>query len=138
MLEVVIPQETAAERVGTHESMIGSTAVLNMTSQLGVEDLKPIAVYFDAGARTRPHIHPIHDQVLYFISGTGVVAVDGEPDVLVPAGGLVCLPKGHIHMHGASGDGPAAHLSLVLDVDLSFDADVPESWHRFANLRTGC
>jgi hypothetical protein len=35
-------------------------------------------------------------------------------------------------MHGAADDGPAMHLSILVDVDLTFDVSVPPAWERFA------
>jgi quercetin dioxygenase-like cupin family protein len=130
---VVLPDESHAIDVG-ETAMTGPTHVLDLTQALGTDDLKVVMVYFDAGARTRPHIHHRYDQILYYVSGQGVVALDGGPDVIVPTGGLVRLPEGVIHMHGAGASGPAAHLSVLVDVDLSFDvADVPEAWRRFTS-----
>lgn len=132
-LQVVVPQQSRATQIG-EPSMTGPTGVLDLTDALGTNDLKVVMVYFNAGARTRPHIHHRYDQILYYVSGQGVVAVDGGPDVIVPEGGLVRLPEGVIHMHGADASRSAAHLSVLVDVDLSFDvSDVPESWRRFSS-----
>jgi quercetin dioxygenase-like cupin family protein len=132
MIDVVIPDEAEAFETGT-EAMTGPTRVLNLTPALGTSDLQVIMVYFDKGSRSRPHIHHRYDQILYYVSGEGVVAVSGEADVIVPEGGFVRLPEGQLHMHGASDKGPATHLSILVDVDLTFDVDdVPEEWRQFA------
>jgi len=131
MLTIVTPNAEDGFEVGL-EAMTGRTRVLDLTSVLGTSELKVIMVYFDAGARSRPHLHHRFDQILFYASGTGVVAVDGGPDQLVAEGGLVRLPAGQMHMHGAAADGPATHLSVLVDVDLTFDVTVPPAWARFA------
>jgi quercetin dioxygenase-like cupin family protein len=131
LVRVVVPSSNDAIEVGT-EAMTGPTRVLDLTETLGTHDLKVVMVYFAAGSRTRPHIHHRYDQILYYVAGEGVIAVDGGPDVIIPEGGLVRLPAGVIHMHGAAAGGGAAHLSVLVDVDLSFDlTDVPETWGQF-------
>jgi quercetin dioxygenase-like cupin family protein len=131
MLNIITPDPADAIEVGL-EYMTGRTRVLEISDQLGTQELRVIAVYFDAGARSRPHIHNRFDQLLYYTSGTGVIAVDGGDDQLVPTGGLVCLPAGQIHMHGASDDGPATHISILRDVDLDFDVEAPPQWKQYA------
>src|SRR5258708_1021261 len=50
------------------------------------------AVFFEAGARTRPHIHS-DEQVLYFVEGRGVVATESETQHTA-AGDIVAVPAG--------------------------------------------
>jgi quercetin dioxygenase-like cupin family protein len=52
-----------------------------------------VAVLFEPGARTRPHVHPT-DQVLYFISGRGFVAFPAEEDQEIDEGGVFVVPAG--------------------------------------------
>ncbi|HEY2652929.1 MAG TPA: cupin domain-containing protein [Solirubrobacteraceae bacterium] len=110
----------------------GGVRVRDITADVGGQEIKLICVHFDAGARSRPHLHTEHDQYLIYVSGTGVVAMDGGEDVHVSAGSVVCLPKGHLHMHGATDDGPASHLSFLVDYsDLVWDPPVPDTWRQF-------
>ncbi len=99
-----------------------------VTPALGTDQVKAYVVRFPAGTRSRPHTHG-YDQVLHYISGTGVVAVDGEEDQLVQAGEFVLLPANLPHMHGAAADGPAVHVSIMREVDMDFDCEIPESWN---------
>src|SRR5258708_11000163 len=50
------------------------------------------AVFFEAGARTRPHIHS-DEQVLYFVEGRGVVATESETQHTA-VGDIVAPPAG--------------------------------------------
>jgi quercetin dioxygenase-like cupin family protein len=68
------------------------------------------AVYFDAGARNKPHIHQ-HDQYLHIVEGQGIVATDRERR-LVHAGDMVAIPAGAWHWHGATRDSAMMHLSI--------------------------
>jgi quercetin dioxygenase-like cupin family protein len=121
--------ERSAGRVAAN--WIGAPPDLRvMHEALGTEELKINVLYFEPGVRSRPHTHS-HDQVLYYASGTGVVAVDGGEDQFVRAGEFVLLPANVPHMHGASDDGPASHLSLMREVETDFDCSIPASWERW-------
>jgi quercetin dioxygenase-like cupin family protein len=116
---------------GGASNWVGPMAELRRVSEaLGTTALAINFVSFEAGVRSRPHLHS-QDQVLYYTSGTGVVAVDGGEDQVVPAGEFVLLPANVPHMHGATEDGPASHLSLMHEVDTDFDCPIPESWQRW-------
>ncbi len=73
-------------------------------------ELELLAVYFSAGARTRPHIHE-KDQVLHFIQGRGIVATETEKQVYT-AGDVVTVPGGTWHWHGATRDEAMCHISI--------------------------
>lgn len=73
-------------------------------------ELELLAVYFSAGARTRPHIHE-KDQVLHFIQGMGIVATETEKQVHT-AGDVVTIPGGTWHWHGATRDEAMCHISI--------------------------
>lgn len=73
-------------------------------------DLELLVVHFEAGARTRPHVHPV-DQVLHIIEGRGIVATSDEVQY-VQAGDIVLAPAGEWHWHGATPDSPMTHISI--------------------------
>jgi quercetin dioxygenase-like cupin family protein len=73
-------------------------------------DVGLTAVFFEAGARTRPHVHS-DEQVLYFVEGRGVVATEGETQ-LAAAGDIVAVPAGTWHWHGATPDAATCHISI--------------------------
>jgi quercetin dioxygenase-like cupin family protein len=107
--------------------LVGKATVHPISPALATEEIKVNAIYFEPGARFRPHRHPF-DQVLYYQYGTGVVAVDGGEDVIVPEGNYVILPANTVHMHGCTDDGPALQLSLMRDTQTTFDVECPEPW----------
>ena len=49
-----------------------------------------IAVWFEAGSRTKPHVHPV-DQLLQVVEGEGVVDIEGERR-RIRAGDWVVVP----------------------------------------------
>jgi quercetin dioxygenase-like cupin family protein len=104
--------------------------VRRVNEALGTEAVHVNAVYLEAGVRSRPHTHSF-DQILLYVSGRGVVAVAGEEDQTVETGEFVLMPAGVVHMHGATADGPACHISLMRDVDMDFDCQVPEAWAKW-------
>jgi quercetin dioxygenase-like cupin family protein len=117
-----IPAEVSAPR------WFGAPAdVRRVNEALGTDAVHINAVYLEAGVRSRPHTHS-YDQILLYTSGEGVIAVDGGEDQRVATGDFVLLPAGVAHMHGATDDGPACHISLMRDVDMDFDCPIPDSW----------
>lgn len=81
---------------------------MRRTDEAGAVEV--LAVFFEEGARTRPHVHST-DQVLVFVQGEGVVATEGERHV-VRAGEVVWIPAGTWHWHGANKGGSCCHLSI--------------------------
>jgi quercetin dioxygenase-like cupin family protein len=109
---------------------IGRADVHQVHAALGSEELLLNVVYLEPGARSRPHSHS-YEQVLVYLSGTGVVAVGGGEDQRVETMEFVLLPAGVAHMHGASDDGPASHLSIMREVDMDFNCPIPPNWTRW-------
>jgi quercetin dioxygenase-like cupin family protein len=116
-----IPMELSATR------WTQAADVRRVNEALGTDAIKINAVFLEPGARSLPHSHSF-DQVLLYVSGTGVVALDGGDDQLVETGAFALLPAGIAHMHGASADGPACHISLMAESDMDFDCPIPASW----------
>ena len=56
--------------------------------------------------------------------GTGIVAIDGGDDQIVSSGEVVLLPGGVPHMHGATDEGSAMHLSIMRETDADFDCPI--------------
>lgn len=69
-----------------------------------------IAVFFEAGARTIPHIHGT-DQVLHVLEGEGVIATEREKRFVKP-GDIAVIPAGTWHWHGATRAASMCHLSM--------------------------
>jgi quercetin dioxygenase-like cupin family protein len=78
-----------------------------------------LAVFFSAGGRTRPHIHPV-EQSLHVIAGEGVVAVEGERWPIRP-GDVVVVPAGLWHWHGATPTSPMCHVSIKQGGETDWD-----------------
>ena len=81
------------------------------------EGIGALAVFFDAGSRTRPHLHA-YDQMLICIDGEGVVATAApfeDPEVVIirPAD-VVHVPRSTWHWHGAKRDSPMTHVSILV------------------------
>ncbi len=129
-LRIVAP-EAVEERVPTQLSQqrwVGTPPDVRRVSEaLGTDDVHVNAVYLEPGVRSRPHTHRF-DQILLYVSGAGVVAVAGGEDERVEEGEFVLLPAGVVHMHGATGEGPACHISLMREVDMDFNCPTPDSW----------
>ena len=82
------------------------------------------AVHFDAGGRSRPHIHR-HGQMLLITSGRGVVG-DRAGRRTVAVGDVVVAQPGEWHWHGAAPDSPMTHLTVQMAGPDSIDWDVDE------------
>jgi quercetin dioxygenase-like cupin family protein len=73
-------------------------------------ELELLAVFFEDGARTIPHVHTT-DQVLWVVEGTCIVA-DASGRREVTAGECVLLPAHEWHWHGAVRGRSACHVSI--------------------------
>ncbi len=71
-----------------------------------------LGVEFAPGARTGWHRHPA-GQILYVVSGSGIVADEEGGRVVVGSGDVVRTAPGAVHWHGARADAPMMHLSLT-------------------------
>jgi quercetin dioxygenase-like cupin family protein len=109
---------------------IGNVNFQNLSAAAGASGVELVAVYFDAGARTRPHIHQT-DQVLWFTDGDGIVMFPGEPEQRVPMGGVVAIPAGRLHMHGAPDDAPVRQLAIWVPSETDWYPPVPDEWRRY-------
>jgi quercetin dioxygenase-like cupin family protein len=117
-------------RPASSRNLVGKASVHPISPALETEQIKVNAIYFEPGARFRPHRHPF-DQILYYQYGTGLVAIDGGEDVPVPPGSYVILPADIVHMHGCTDDGPALQLSMMRDTQTTFDVEYPDQWRKW-------
>ncbi len=124
-VELLIPPETLAPH-----QVSGVPTVRLAAAALGTNEVDVNAVYFEPGGRNQPHTHTC-DQILLYLEGTGVVAIGGGEDQVIQSGEVVLLPGGVPHMHGATADGPAMHLSIMRDADVDFDCAIPDSWKQW-------
>jgi quercetin dioxygenase-like cupin family protein len=84
------------------------TEYLRRPEQTGAAEL--IAVFFDPGARTIPHIHAV-DQVLVCVEGQGLVVTSADRRAL-RAGEIAVIPGGTWHWHGATKTTAMCHISI--------------------------
>jgi quercetin dioxygenase-like cupin family protein len=82
----------------------------------GVEVL---AVFFEAGGRTRPHIHEV-DQTLHVLEGEGVLATETTRQIIRP-GDIVVVPRGVWHWHGGTPTSSMCHLSIKVLGDTNWN-----------------
>jgi quercetin dioxygenase-like cupin family protein len=75
---------------------------------VGADETTVAIVTFPPGARTKMHVHT-HEQILYILSGKGIVANDQEEHVAVP-GMVFLVPAGEKHWHGATQESGFSHL----------------------------
>jgi quercetin dioxygenase-like cupin family protein len=74
------------------------------------EEVGLLAVFFENGARTRPHTHDT-DQVLAIVEGTCVVA-DAQERRHLGVGEFALVKHGEWHWHGAAKGVSACHISI--------------------------
>jgi quercetin dioxygenase-like cupin family protein len=79
-------------------------------------------VHFEAGGRTKPHVHH-SGQVLHIVSGEGVVANRDGRHVVSPGDTVTVLPD-EWHWHGGLPHAPMSHLSVQhRGADVSWDVE---------------
>ncbi|MBM3449582.1 MAG: cupin domain-containing protein [Armatimonadetes bacterium] len=104
------PSRALAKPADRASDFSGPVAMHRMHEPATERGVEVFAVYFDAGSRTRPHVHEM-DQVLQGVEGTCVVAAETDKLLLRP-GEMMLIPGGVWHWHGATPHGPACHLSI--------------------------
>lgn len=109
-MESAIPSRESATPHPRPEWFSGPVHVHALNDGNEPSDLEILAVYFDAGSRTKPHTHST-DQLLYFLEGQGVVADRTARRRYLP-GGMAVIPAGEWHWHGATPDQATCHLSI--------------------------
>ncbi len=82
------------------------------------------AVHFEAGGRTRPHVHR-SGQILHITGGEGVVA-DRSGRRVVRPGDVVTVMPGEWHWHGAGERSAMTHLTVQMPGPDETDWDVEE------------
>jgi len=132
MLDVFRIDETNAAPVAEPANFTGRVRMQRVSDEGGSEDFEIYVVYFDAGSRTRPHTHP-GEQILVFVRGNGFVHLIGEDEQRVPEGGIVVVPAGVLHMHGALDGEPVTHVATrASNGPTDWDPEVPPEWQQYA------
>lgn len=97
-------------RVMPEENFKGGEVRAQILTQADERGVVCAAIFFSAGARTRPHTHPV-DQILYVTEGEGVLAFEDEKRI-IRAGDWMRVPAGMWHWHGATPDSSMCHISI--------------------------
>ena len=108
-MQLVRVDAERARPTDTPQNFSGRVRMQRITQTAEAGGLDVVAVFFDAGARTRPHIHAT-DQVLQVVLGEGVVATENERR-LIRTGDVVVIPAGQWHWHGATATSTMCHIS---------------------------
>jgi quercetin dioxygenase-like cupin family protein len=112
------------------QNFTGRVRMQNLAAGGGTSELEYFAVYFEAGAHTRPHTHST-DQVLCYVRGSGFIWLAGEERQLVQKRGVVVVPAGVLHMHGATEAEAICHLATRAPGPTDWGPPVPDDWRRF-------
>jgi quercetin dioxygenase-like cupin family protein len=82
------------------------------------------AVHFEAGGRTKPHVHA-NGQMLHIAAGEGIIGtVDGRRTVRT--GDVVTVMPDEWHWHGATPSSPMTHVTVQMTGPDSIDWSVDE------------
>ena len=108
-MEIVRPQRSRARPTDTPDSFSGTVQMQRWRQGKDAAAVDLVAVFFERGARTRPHVHK-SDQVLYVVEGEGIVATERERRLIRP-GDIVIVPAGEWHWHGATATSGMCHVS---------------------------
>jgi quercetin dioxygenase-like cupin family protein len=100
-----VPSEDTAGGIFEGGSVNTKTLI---DKELGAEEIKAAIVTFSPGARTKTHTQD-HEQVLYVLSGKGIVANEHEEHVAMP-GMVFLIQAGEKHWHGATPESSFSHL----------------------------
>jgi quercetin dioxygenase-like cupin family protein len=82
----------------------------NLVEPVEEGELSALAVFFHAGARTRPQVNPV-DRLLYAVDGVGILATDAEKRY-IRSGDWDRVTAGKWHWHGATLDQSMVHVSI--------------------------
>jgi len=126
-----------ASRIGDGDRVSGPPAWFEGSVELQAlvesEATKQLAVFFEPGARTRPHVHS-GDQLLICHSGEGVAAIYDEATGVDAArrigpGDVVRIPAHTWHWHGATRSSAMCHISIQpVDAVTTWDDMEPRDW----------
>jgi quercetin dioxygenase-like cupin family protein len=95
---------------GIAKEFDGDVTLQRVVSSEDSKEVELLAVWFSAGARTRPHSHDV-DQVLHIMEGQGMVADENER-LVVKAGDVITVPAHAWHWHGATPESAMSHISI--------------------------
>jgi quercetin dioxygenase-like cupin family protein len=101
-----------------------------LISEQQSREIEMLVVSFEAGGRTRPHVHAV-DQLLHITAGRGIVA-NGTERRFVTTGDVVLIPAGERHWHGAAPDSAMTHISIKHHGATDWTVD-ERDWRTYSN-----
>jgi quercetin dioxygenase-like cupin family protein len=104
------PDRSQAQPTPSPEYFDGAVHMQHLVSKEESQEVELIAVFFQNGARTIPHVHTT-DQVLIVVEGTCVVG-DRAGRRELTTGEVAFLPGNQWHWHGAKPGVSACHISI--------------------------
>ena len=107
-VEVLFPR---GEKINNNN--FTGTAYLQM--MIGADSLNQTSVgnvTFEAGARTKWHLHPA-GQILLVTDGVGYYQEKGQPRKILRKGDAIKCPPNTAHWHGASADSAFVQLAIT-------------------------
>lgn len=108
-MQIVRVQSDQARSPQNPEYFTGTVRLQNLHTAKDTGGIDLVAVSFEPGARTRPHIHTT-DQALHVVGGEGIVATEQERR-LIRTGDIVIIRAGQWHWHGATQTSAMCHIS---------------------------
>lgn len=114
---------TVGERPGEYPDRFqGDVKIQRFTTPFS-DSPAVFAVHFEAGGRTRPHVHG-SGQLLHVTDGKGIIA-DASGRRVVEPGDVVAVMPNEWHWHGATPTSSMTHVTVQLSSD-AIDWDVEE------------
>lgn len=108
------------------DNFTGAGTLVRMTGLSEEPSVHAYRVTFEAGTRTAWHTHS-GLQLLLVTDGTCRCQTAGEPVQEVSVGGIVSIPPGERHWHGATPDRPMTHVALNIDASTTWLAKVSDA-----------
>lgn len=108
-MDIARVESSRARPTDTPENFGGRVRMQRFKQSKEASGLDVVAVFFEPGARTRPHIHAT-DQLLQVVDGEGIVATEQERR-RIRTGDIVVIPAGQWHWHGATATSAMCHVS---------------------------
>jgi quercetin dioxygenase-like cupin family protein len=123
-MKIVAWDRSRAEPVGGHFD--GDVRMQDLHLDAPEDGVELVAVFFEPGARTLPHTHPV-EQTLVVVEGEGIVA-DETGRRRMQTGDVVVVPAGVWHWHGATPESAMCHLAAKHPSETVWDGVPERDW----------
>lgn len=123
-MKIVAWDRSRAEPVGGHFD--GDVRMQDLHLDAPEDGVELVAVFFEPGARTLPHTHPV-EQTLVVVEGEGIVA-DETGRRRMQTGDVVVVPAGVWHWHGATPESAMCHLAAKHPSETDWDGVPERDW----------